>query len=102
MFNLPFILKILEKAVAQLFCSYLHKNNIYGIYHTVNTHKLSHYTVTLVSFSVLPCMEVNHGVIVDSSLSFKTHVDNITRTAFFKSQKYVFVHVNCMQLISII
>ena len=46
--------------------------------------KLSDYIITLDDLSVSSCAAVKDlGVIIDSSLSFEAHVDNITRIAFF-------------------
>ncbi len=50
----------------------------------VARNKLSDHMVTLDGLPVSSCVAVKDlGVIIDSSLSFNAHVDNITRIAFF-------------------
>lgn len=50
--------------------------------------KLPDYIVPLGGLSVASCAAVNYlGVIINSSLSFETHIDNIIRIAFIVSQK---------------
>uniref|UniRef100_A0AAY4DRN7 Reverse transcriptase domain-containing protein n=1 Tax=Denticeps clupeoides TaxID=299321 RepID=A0AAY4DRN7_9TELE len=47
-------------------------------------HKLADYTITLDSLCISPSIEVKDlGIIIDAGLSFSSHVDNVTRIAFF-------------------
>lgn len=52
--------------------------------------KVSNYIVTLGGYSMASCAAVKDlGVIIDLSLLFETHVDNITRIALFDLRNIV-------------